>query len=130
MRQIVFVTFLVRDYDEAIEFFTEKMNFELVEDTKLSDEKRWIVVSPKGISGCSLLLAKASSEEQIMHIGNQTGGRVSFFLNTEDFYRDYEYMKSKGIKFLEDPRNEEYGVVSKFEDLYKNKWDLLQLKKL
>jgi catechol 2,3-dioxygenase-like lactoylglutathione lyase family enzyme len=120
------VTFLVKDYDEAIEYFTKKLQFDLNEDTQLSESKRWVLVSPKGSSGTSLLLAKASNEEQKKSIGNQTGGRVAFFLYTDDFERDYLFMKTAGVNFLEEPRKELYGMVAIFQDLYGNKWDFIQ----
>lgn len=125
---IAHVTYLVRDYDEAIAFFTEKLNFTLLEDTLLSDKKRWVLVAPQGENGSALLLAKADSPEQSQHIGNQTGGRVAFFLHTDDFQRDHQYMLSKGVQFAEVPRHESYGIVAVFFDLYGNKWDLLELK--
>ena len=120
------ITFLVRDYDEAIGFFTDKLGFELVEDAPLGDGKRWVLVSPPGFAGTSLLLAKAVTPEQIARIGDQTGGRVFLFLHTDDFSRDYEAMRSRGVRFLEAPRHEVYGTVAVFEDLYGSKWDLLQ----
>ena len=125
---IAHITYLVRDYDEAITFFTEKLNFTLLEDTLLSDKKRWVLVAPQGENGSALLLAKADSPEQSQHIGNQTGGRVAFFLHTDDFQRDHQYMLSKGVQFAEAPRHEPYGIVAVFVDLYGNKWDLLELK--
>ena len=121
------LTFLVEDYDEAIDYFTNKLQFDLIEDTRLSETKRWVVVSPKGTGGTSLLLAKASTEEQEKAIGNQTGGRVAFFLYTDDFNRDYEKMKSAGVNFLELPREESFGWVVIFQDLYGHKWDFIQL---
>jgi catechol 2,3-dioxygenase-like lactoylglutathione lyase family enzyme len=129
MRQsIVHITLVVRDYDEAIEFFTEKLNFELVEDTyQPEQDKRWVVVAPPGSTGTTLLLAKASKPEQEPFVGNQSGGRVFLFLNTDDFWRDYNAMVAKGIKFVREPKNAEYGTVAVFEDLYGNQWDLLQL---
>jgi len=122
------ISLLVKDYDEAIAFYTEKLRFELVEDTDMGAGKRWVVVSPPGSSETRLLLAKAASPTQESHIGNQTGGRVFLFLHTDDFQRDHSEMKSKGVHFLEEPRTETYGVVAVFEDLYGNKWDLLELK--
>jgi catechol 2,3-dioxygenase-like lactoylglutathione lyase family enzyme len=123
-----YVALVVRDYDEAIAFFTQTLNFALIEDTRLSEEKRWVVVAPPGSQGTSLLLARAATPEQASRIGNQTGGRVAFFLHTDDFWRDYNAMKSKNVKFIRDPKEESYGTVAVFEDLYSNKWDLLQLK--
>lgn len=120
------VSLLVRDYDEAIRFFTDCLQFTLVEDTPMGGGKRWVVVSPPGEKGASLLLAKAVGGEQEARIGDQTGGRVFLFLRTDDFYRDYEYMKAKGVRFTEDPRQEDYGTVVVFLDLYGNKWDLVQ----
>jgi len=127
---IAHVTYLVRDYDEAIAFFTEKLNFILLEDTPLDDNKRWVRVSPQGGNGSALLLAKADTAEQTQHIGNQTGGRVAFFLHTDDFQRDQQHMQSQGVQFAEDPRHEPYGIVAVFFDLYGNKWDLLELRNL
>lgn len=121
------ITLVVKDYDEAINFYTQKLGFDLIEDTKLNDHKRWVLVSPKGAESC-LLIAKAASEKQLESCGNQAGGRVSFFLNTDDFWRDYKKMSRAGVKFLEEPREETYGTVAVFEDLYGNKWDLLELK--
>src|SRR5262249_14354689 len=129
MRQsIVHIALIVRDYDEAIEFYTRKLNFELLEDTyQPEQDKRWVVVAPAGSSGTTLLLARASKPEQEPFIGNQAGGRVFLFLNTDDFWRDFETMKAKGIKFIREPKQAEYGMVAVFEDLYGNLWDLLQL---
>ncbi len=123
-----YVALVVRDYDEAIAFFTQTLNFTLIEDTRLSEEKRWVLVAPPGSQGTCLLLARAATPEQASRIGNQTGGRVAFFLHTDDFWRDYNAMKSKNVKFIRDPKEESYGTVAVFEDLYSNKWDLLQLK--
>ena len=129
MRQsIVHVALVVRDYDEAIEFYTNKLHFTLVEDTYQPEQnKRWVVVSPPGSVGTTLLLAKAANAEQEAFVGNQSGGRVFLFLNTDDFWRDYNDMVAKGIKFIREPKNEPYGIVAVFEDLYGNRWDLLQL---
>ncbi len=124
---LALISYVVRDYDEAIAFFTNVMQFELVEDTP-QDNKRWVVVRPRGGTGASLLLAKADSPEQIAAVGNQTGGRVFLFLQTDDFQRDYEHMRLHGIEFMEEPRHEVYGTVAVFKDFYGNKWDLLQLK--
>ena len=127
MKQIIScVSFLVHDYDEAINFFTQKLGFHLVQDTDLGDGKRWVLVAPSGSNESCLLLAKPSSPQQTEFVGNQTGGRVFLFLHTDDFWRDYENMGTKGVKFLENPRTESYGMVVVFEDLYGNKWDLLQ----
>ncbi len=120
------VTLLVRDYDEAISFFTNALGFQLIEDTPQDQGKRWVLVAPAGSDGSSLLLAQASAPEQTARIGNQTGGRVFLFLHTDDFVRDYRGMKARGVKFLEAPREESYGTVAVFEDLYGNKWDLLE----
>lgn len=130
MRQsIVHVALVVRDYDEAINFYVNKLKFDLIQDIYQEEQnKRWVVVSPPGSKGVSLLLARASKEEQNIFIGNQTGGRVFLFLNTDDFWRDYKRMKEDGIHFVREPKEEEYGTVAVFEDLYGNLWDLLQLK--
>lgn len=119
------VTLVVRGYDEAIEYYTRILGFELVEDIS-QPGKRWVVVRPKGASGSSLLLARAATASQEARIGNQTGGRVFLFLNTDDFWKDYNKMKERGVNFLEKPREETYGTVAVFEDLYGNKWDLLE----
>ncbi len=127
-QSIVHIALVVKDYDEAIAFYTQKLNFELIEDTyQAEQDKRWVVVSPPGSNGVTLLLARASKLEQEPFIGNQSGGRVFLFLNTDDFWRDYNAMTSKGIKFVREPKREEYGMVSVFEDLYGNRWDLLEL---
>ena len=127
-QSIVHVAIVVRDYDEALEFYINKLNFVLIEDTyQPEQDKRWVVVSPPNSSGTTLLLAKASKPEQQPFIGNQTGGRVFLFLNTDDFWRDYNEMVSRGIKFVRTPKEESYGLVAVFEDLYGNLWDLLQI---
>ncbi len=127
MRQtIAHVALLVRDYDEAIAFFTRSLRFELVEDTDLGDGKRWVLVAPRGARETALLLARAATPEQQASIGRQGGGRVFLFLHTEDFHRDHAHMRSNGVRFLEEPRVEPYGTVAVFEDLYGNPWDLLQ----
>jgi catechol 2,3-dioxygenase-like lactoylglutathione lyase family enzyme len=127
-QSIVHVALVVRDYDEAIRFFVGKLNFELIEDVyQPEQDKRWVVVSPPGSNGVTLLLARASTLEQEAFIGNQSGGRVFLFLKTDDFRRDYDAMKSKGIKFVRKPKQQDYGTVAVFEDLYGNRWDLLQL---
>lgn len=126
-QKIGYITLLVTDYDEAISFYTEKLGFILIEDTALGQDKRWILIAPQGSKESCLLLAKASSLEQNSRIGNQTGGRVFLFLHTDDFWRDYQNMLAKEVGFLEAPRKEPYGTVAVFEDLYGNKWDLLQL---
>ncbi len=126
-----YVTLVVRDYDEAIAFFTQSLGFDLIEDTPSKDrqdcDKRWVLVAPQGSRGTALLLAKASSPEEATRIGNQTGGRVFLFLHTDDFWRDYNAMKERGVNFVREPKGEEYGTVAVFEDLCGNKWDLLQL---
>jgi catechol 2,3-dioxygenase-like lactoylglutathione lyase family enzyme len=119
------VTLVVREYDEAIAFFTEKLGFHLLEDSALSDGKRWVVVGPYGSATLRLLLARASTPDEIRSIGNQAGGRVFLFLRTDNFWNDYRTMQSRGVKFLETPREESYGTVAVFEDLCGNKWDLL-----
>jgi len=128
MRQTIgSMALVVRDYDEAIAFYTQRLRFILLEDTDLGGGKRWVRIAPPGATETCLLLAKGSSPEQQAHIGNQTGGRVFLFLHTDDFWRDYNEMKSRGVAFLEDPRRETYGTVVVFQDLYGNKWDLLEL---
>ena len=127
-QSIVHIALIVKDYDEAIEFYTEKLHFTLIEDTyQPEQDKRWVVISPPGSSGTTLLLARASKPEQESFVGNQSGGRVFLFLNTDDFWRDYNDMVSQGIKFVSEPKKESYGMVAVFEDLYGNKWDLLEL---
>ena len=125
-RKIVHIALVVHDYDEAIKFYTEKLDFVLVEDTTLSPEKRWVLVKPDKDSECSILLAKAANEAQKLSIGNQTGGRVFLFLETDNFQRDYNKMLEKGINFIRKPSQEEYGTVAVFEDLYGNFWDLIE----
>ena len=127
-QKIGYIALVVRDYDEAIAWFTNALRFTVVEDTRLSDTKRWVLVAPLGGESPCLLPAKAATPEQQSHIGNQTGGRVFLFLHTDDFARDYAAMKARGVKFIGQPREESYGTVAVFEDLYGNKWDLLQLK--
>jgi catechol 2,3-dioxygenase-like lactoylglutathione lyase family enzyme len=128
IQSIVHIALVVKDYDEAIEFYTKKLNFQLIEDTYQEQQnKRWVVVSPHGSKGTTILLARASNPEQEKYIGNQTGGRVFLFLNTDDFWRDYNDMVSKGIVFVREPKKEDYGYVAVFEDLYGNLWDLLEL---
>ena len=127
-QSIVHIAIVVRDYDEALEFYINKLSFVLLEDTyQPEQDKRWVVISPPGSVGTTLLLARASKPEQLSFIGNQTGGRVFLFLNTDDFWRDYQHMIEKGIKFVREPKKAEYGMVAVFEDLYGNLWDLLQL---
>ena len=122
------IAIVVKDYDEAIKFYTEKLNFTLIEDTVLSETKRWVVVQPKGSGTCNLLLAKAATEEQQSRIGNQTGGRVFLFLYTDDFWRDYNNMLANNIEFVRQPVVEEYGTVAVFKDLYGNLWDFIEPK--
>jgi catechol 2,3-dioxygenase-like lactoylglutathione lyase family enzyme len=131
MRQsIVHVALVVRDYDEAIAFYTEKLGFTLVEDTyQPAQDKRWVVVAPPGSTGSSLLLARASTPEQASFIGNQTGGRVFLFLATDDFQRDYQRMVADGITFIRPPKEESYGTVAVFSDLYGNLWDLIEFRR-
>jgi len=127
---IIHVALVVRDYDEAIAFYCQKLHFELVEDTyQPEQDKRWVVVAPPGSNGTSLLLARASKLEQEEFIGRQTGGRVFLFLSTDDFWRDYNEMLATGIKFVREPKTESYGTVAVFEDLYGNLWDLIELNK-
>jgi catechol 2,3-dioxygenase-like lactoylglutathione lyase family enzyme len=127
-QSIIHIALVVREYDEAIDFYTKKLHFTLIEDTFLSDQnKRWVVVSPPGSSGTTLLLAKAVDSQQKSFIGNQSGGRVFLFLNTDDFWRDYHEMISSGIKFVRSPKEESYGIVAVFEDLYGNIWDLIEI---
>ena len=121
------VSLVVRDYDEAIAFYTKCLGFELMEDTLLESGRRWVLVRPRASHGTTLLLARATTPEQLSRVGDQTGGRVSLFLHTDDFRRDYDAMRSSGVTFLEEPRVEDYGTVAVFEDLYGNRWDLLQL---
>ena len=131
MQTIGYVSLVVREYDEAISFFTQVLGFALVEDSTAIDRegnsKRWVLVRPSGSGGTDLLLARASTPEQEGRIGNQTGGRVFLFLHTDDFWRDYREMTARGVKFVRPPREESYGTVAVFEDLYGNQWDLLQL---
>ncbi len=125
-QRIAHIALLVDDYDAAIEFYTQKLDFHIVEDTKLSEDKRWVMLAPKGAKECCLLLAKASNEEQARVVGNQTGGRVFLFLYTDDFWRDFEKMKSREVNFVRPPQDFDYGTVAVFEDLYGNKWDLIE----
>ncbi|MCI2962454.1 VOC family protein [Shewanella sp. N2AIL] len=125
---LVHIALVVRDYDEAIDFYVNKLKFELVEDTyQAEQDKRWVVVAPPGSKGASILLARASKPEQIDFIGNQAGGRVFLFLNTDDFWRDYRRMVADGVEFAREPQEQDYGTVAVFKDLYGNLWDLLQL---
>lgn len=129
-QSIGLIALVVRDYDEAIAFYTKKLHFTLVEDTyQPAQDKRWVVVAPPGSKGTHVLLARASKPEQIPFIGNQAGGRVFLFLYTDNFWRDYKNLKSKGIRFIREPKDDTYGIVAVFEDLYGNLWDLVELKK-
>jgi len=127
-QDIGYVAVVVRDYDEALAYYVDVLGFELIEDTTLGPEKRWVLIAPRGSRGTRLLLARADTPEQASRIGNQTGGRVFLFLHTDDFQRDYDAMKQRGVKFLETPLEESYGAVAVFEDIYGNRWDLLQMK--
>lgn len=128
VQSIIHIALVVKDYDEAINFYTKKLNFTLVEDTyQPEQDKRWVVVSPPGSVGTTLLLARAAKPEQELFIGNQSGGRVFLFLNTDDFWRDYNEMLAKGIEFVREPQEQSYGIVAVFKDLYGNLWDLVQL---
>lgn len=127
LQSIVHIALVVKDYDEAIEFYTQKLHFTLIEDTyQAEQDKRWVVVSPPGSSGTTLLLARASKPEQEPFVGNQTGGRIFLFLGTDDFWRDYNEMLSIGIEFVRPPKEQDYGTVAVFKDLYGNLWDLVQ----
>jgi catechol 2,3-dioxygenase-like lactoylglutathione lyase family enzyme len=124
-QSISHIALVVSDYDEAISFYTKKLGFTLVEDTVLSETKRWVLLCPPGSDGCKLLLAKAANEEQATRVGNQTGGRVFLFLHTDDFWRDYDTYIERGVRFVRPPSKEAYGTVAVFEDLYGNLWDLI-----
>lgn len=129
IQSIVHIALVVKSYDEAIEFYTKRLHFTLVEDTyQPEQDKRWVVVSPPGSSGTTILLAKASKPEQLSSVGNQSGGRVFLFLGTDDFWRDYNEMMEKGIEFVREPKEQSYGIVAVFKDLYGNLWDLVQFK--
>ncbi len=126
-QKIFLISLLVSDYDQAIEFYVGKLGFLLLEDQYLAEQqKRWVVVAPAGHSDCKLLLAQASTEQQACRVGDQTGGRVGFFLQTDDFWRDYQAYTGRGVEFTGPPRHEVYGTVAVFRDLYGNLWDLLQ----
>jgi len=125
-QRIAHISLVVKDYDDAIEFYTKKLNFTLIEDTKIDENKRWVMVAPPGAKECCLLLAKASNERQTESVGNQTGGRVGFFLFTDDFWRDYNTMTDRNINFIRTPTEFEHGTVAVFEDLYGNLWDLIE----
>jgi catechol 2,3-dioxygenase-like lactoylglutathione lyase family enzyme len=128
-QSIAHIALVVDDYDDAIKFYTEKLDFTLIDDTPQSETKRWVLIAPPGSNECCLLLAKGVGDEQLRHIGNQTGGRVFLFLRTDDFWRDYETYLNRGVKFVRDPKTEDYGTVAVFEDLYGNLWDLIQFSK-
>jgi catechol 2,3-dioxygenase-like lactoylglutathione lyase family enzyme len=128
-QHIGYIALLVRDYDEAISYFVEKLGFAVAEDTDLGGGKRWVLVAPPGSAETRLVLAKAVSADELACVGNQTGGRVFLFLHTDDFWRDYQAYRSRGVPFREEPREEPYGIVAVFEDLYGNRWDLLELKR-
>ena len=125
-QSIAHVTLIVRNYDEALHFFTQKLGFQLLQDAPLPGNKRWLLVAPPNSAGAALLLAEAATPEQSQSIGNQSAGRVFLFLHTDNFWRDYHLYQSSGVCFLESPREELYGTVAVFEDLYGNKWDLIQ----
>lgn len=127
-QHIAHIAIVVDDYDQAIEFYTQKLHFDLIEDTVMSPEKRWVLVKPKGAQECAILLAKAANEEQQTRVGNQTGGRVFMFLYTDDFERDYQNLLTHQIKIVREPKQEVYGTVAVFADLYGNLWDLIQPK--
>ena len=126
-QQIGAVALLVRDYDEAVAYYTRVLGFDLIEDTPLGEGKRWVLVAPAGGRGPALLLARAADERQRARVGDQTGGRGFLFLPTDDFWCDYDAMRSRGVRFAEEPRREVYGTVAVFVDLYGNRWDLLEL---
>ncbi len=125
-QQIAHIALIVRDYDEAITFYRDKLHFTLIEDTVMSETKRWVVISPPGPAGCSLLLAKAANEEQLKSVGNQTGGRVFLFLYTDDIQRDYQNLIQNGVTIVRELSSEPYGQVAVFADLYGNLWDLIE----
>lgn len=125
-QRLAYITLIVDDYDRAIHFYTEKLNFQLIEDSKLSETKRWVLIKPNGQGNCCLLLAKASSESQINCIGNQAGGRVFLFLFTDNFRRDYYNLLKNKIKIEREPRDEPYGKMVVFRDIFGNLWDLIQ----
>jgi len=125
-QRLIQIALLVNDYDQAIAFYTQKLNFTLVEDTVLSETKRWVLVSPPGDSSCRLLLAKAVNDEQASRVGNQTGGRVFLFLETDNFQRDFNHLQEQGVKIVRQPSTESYGTVAVFADLYGNLWDLIE----
>lgn len=124
-QKIASIAIVVRDYDEAIAYYTQKLGFDLIENTAMGGGKRWVVVAPPGTTGTRLLFARAANPEQESHIGNQTGGRVFLFLHTDDFWRDYNAYKERGVAFEEEPRQEPFGTVAVFADLYGNRWDMI-----
>ena len=128
-QHVGYIALLVRDYDEAISYFVERLGFTVAEDTDLGGGKRWVLVAPSGSAETRLVLAKAVSADELRRVGNQTGGRVFLFLHTDDFWRDYQAYRSSGVLFREEPREEPYGIVAVFEDLYGNRWDLMELKR-
>lgn len=125
-QKIAHIALVVKDYDEAIKFYCEKLDFQILEDTRLTEDKRWVLIAPKGAAECSILLAKAANDKQHSSIGNQTGGRVFLFLSTDNFWQDYNKMLDRNINFIRPPKEESYGLVAVFEDLYGNLWDLIQ----
>jgi catechol 2,3-dioxygenase-like lactoylglutathione lyase family enzyme len=125
-QHIAHIALVVADYDEAIEFYTQKLHFRLIEDTVMSETKRWVRIAPPGSSECSLLLAKAATDEQITRVGNQSGGRVFLFLNTDNFKRDYQNLLDQNVQIMRKPSVEPYGTVAVFADLYGNLWDLIE----
>ncbi len=125
-QRIAHISLVVKDYDEAIDFYTNKLDFELIEDTTLSEEKRWVMVAPKGAKECCLLLAKAANEEQLKCVGKQAGGRVFLFLFTDNLQREYEKLKERNVTFVRLPQQQPHGMVAVFEDLYGNMWDLIE----
>ena len=128
-QSIIHIALVVRDYDEAIQFYVDTLGFTLIDDTFIPEQnKRWVLVAPPGSTGTQLLLARASDDEQVSRIGNQTGGRVFLFLHTDDFWRDFNAFTARGVVFVREPKEEVYGTVAVFEDLYGNQWDLIQPK--
>lgn len=125
-QRIAHIALVVKDYDEAIAFYTQKLDFTLIEDTPIENNKRWVIVAPPGTSGTNLLLAKADGETQLQSVGNQTGGRVFLFLFTDNFWRDFKIMEERGVVFVRQPATHSYGTVAVFQDLYGNLWDLLE----
>jgi len=125
-QRLAHIAIVVNDYDEAIKFYTEKLHFDLIEDTQLSETKRWVLVRPKGGDSCCLLLAKAANKEQLSRVGDQTGGRVFLFLHTDNFERDYQYLLDNKIEIVRPPQKEVYGTVAVFKDIYGNLWDLIE----